>query len=270
MTALKEYDDTQSEFTIPVAFRYGWHGTAPVMGAVAPLPPVILKADLLFQFYDEGKVRLIIKNFEDFAYVDYVYQSKSKMGKVKMEDILSEKELEDRKTFSLAPVMKDGLGKAITAFLAWGNVGLDNMGKFYEAWDNYLGNIDAQIAIADKLAKGGYFVFGNGETVLEAYDGLAKADDLRVAAAMLEKFRNEIAEGKLVFVSDLFWRRDVKVQFDYLFIAVNSFFGGRIEGIAEDGELTWELVGDKLLPVDGKLRKQLERKKQDYFSYYGE
>ena len=268
--AVKEYDDTQSEFTVPVSLRFGWHGTAPVMGAVSPLAPVIINADLMFQFFDEGKVRLIIKNFRDYSYVDYAYRSKSMMGNKTTDGILNDKEKEAYKNYMLAPVMKDGLGKAITAFLVWGNKGLDNMADFYRAWDDYLSNIDIQLELAKKLADGGYYMFGSPEEVLAAYRDLASKDDLNVPSASLDTFEKDIAAEKLGFVYELFWRRDIKVQFDYLFIAVNSFLGGKIEGIAENGEITWELVDDKLLPVDTKLRKKLEKKGQDYFSYYGE
>ena len=265
--AVMEYDDTQSEFTVPVSFRFGWHGTAPVMGAVSPQPPVILNADLLFQFYDEGKVRLIVKNFEDMAF--FTPCAKSKVGKVKVEDILTEKDVETYKYYMTAPVMRDGMGKFIAAFLVWGNLGLDKMGEFYSAWDEYLKDIDTQIDIAGKLAKGGYFMFGTAEDVLAVNRALAEKDDLSIPVATLDNFEKDLAAEKLCFVFDLFWKRDIKVQFDYLFIAVNSFFGGKIEAIAENGEITWELEGDRLLPKDSKLRKKMG-KTGDYFSYYGE
>ena len=49
--------------------------------------------------------------------------------------------------------------------------------------------------------------------------------------------------------------------------AMYYVYGGKFIGIAEDGDQTWELVGDKLLPVDKKLRKSLEKKGQDFFTY---
>lgn len=266
---LKEYDDTQSEFTFPVSFRFGWHGTAPIMGAVGSLPPVILKADLLFQFYDNGKVRLIIKNLEDYAFVEYAYNIQENVGKIMATDYLTEEEQEEYTLYMQSPAMKDGLGKAFTAILVWGNAGLDRMDDFYKEWDAKLEDIDNQIKIAQKMADNGYYLFTNGQGMVEAYQELidsGKAGN-RINQSLLDKNKQELAEGRMLFLYPRFWNRDVKQEFDYVFIAVNQFLGGEIEGIAEDGELTWELVDGKLLPVDAKLRKKLEKKGQDYFSY---
>lgn len=268
LSSVMEYDDTQSEFQIPIGFRFGWHGTAPVAGAVATLPPVILKGDLLFQFYDEGKMRVIIKNLEDFAFDHYLGKTKSKYSSVEIQDYLTEAEYEEYLAYSLTPTMTDGLGKALTAILVWGNAGVDRISSFFEDMDKIYRDIDKQIKIAQKLADAGYYCFGNGEELARLYRELQAQDDYRMHPMQLDTFEKEIAEGKLVFVSDIFWRRDVKQQFDYFFAAVGQFFDGNIEAVAEDGEITWQMEDGKLLPVDAKLKKKLQKAGEDYFSYY--
>ena len=266
LASVKEYDDTQSEFVIPASFRFGWHGTAPVIGAVASRPPVILKADLLFQYYDEGKVRLIIKNFEDFAY--YSNQSKSESSKMKPENVLTEDENSEYLSFMLTPTAQDGMGKGIMKFLVFANAGAERISSFFEELDDIYHDIDRQVYLAQKLADGGYYLFGNGTDVIKSYRELIAKDDFLLAPGMVDTLEKELAEEKMIFVYDLFWRRDIKKQFDIVFSVVNQYLEGQIEAVAEDGEVTWQLDGGKLLPVDTKLKKKLQKAGQDYFSFY--
>ena len=268
LASVKEYNETQNEFTVPVQFRYGWHGTAPAMGAVAPLPPMFLTADLLFQFYDEGKVRIVIKNFHEKAYYDWVYHSKS--NKNNPETILSGDEFEKFRGHMQAPALQDGMGKFFTKLLLVLNSKADQIGEVDKALEEFLDNIDEQILLVDKLVKGGSFFFGTPEEIAALWRDMVTNNDAQgINAGMTDLLEKEIAQEKLVCVFPYFWKKDIKQEFDYFFIAFNNFFGGEIEGIAEDGELTWEVVDGKLLPTDAKLRKQLIKNKQDYFSYYG-
>ena len=268
LASVKEYDDTESEFQIPVVFRFGWHGTAPTLGAVAPLPPVYLKADLLFQFYDEGKVRLIIQNFADYGFMNYLPCTKSKESHITPQDILTEDEYADYWSYYTTPTVQDGLGKGIMKFLIVANAGVDRISSFYKELDDYYHDIDRQIELANKLKDARYFILGSPEEIIAAYRDLVANDNYNLPVSILDKVEKEIAEEKLVFVYDLFWRRDIKKQFDILFIVVNQNLEGRIEAVAEDGDVTWQLEGDKLLPVDAKLKKKLQKAGQDYFSYY--
>lgn len=268
LSSVKEYDDTASEFEVPVVFRFGWHGTAPTMGAVAPRPPVFLKADLLFQFYDEGKVRLIIKNFSESGYMEYYNNCKKHETKLDPEEILTKEDYEDFHAAYITPTIQDGLGKGIMKFLIVANAGADRISSFYKEIDDYYHNIDRHIEVTQKLADAGYYILGTPEEIVSAYRKLIADNNYSLAVSMLDKTEQEIAEEKLVFVYDLFWRRDIKKQFDLLFIVVNQNLGGRIEAVAEDGEVTWQLEGDSLLPVDSKLKKKLQKAGQDYFTYY--
>ena len=268
LSSVKEYDDTASEFEIPVVFRFGWHGTAPTMGAVAPRPPVFLKADLLFQFYDEGKVRLIIKNFKDSGYMEYYQYCKKHETKLDPQEILTKDEYADFHSAYITPTVQDGLGKGIMKFLIVANAGVDRISSFYKELDDYYHNIDRHVELTQKLADAGYYILGTPEEIVGVYRQLIADKNYSLAPSMLDKVEQEIAEETLVFVYDLFWRRDIKKQFDILFTVVNQNLGGRIEAVAEDGEVTWQLEGDSLLPVDSKLKKKLQKAGQDYFTYY--
>ena len=122
--------------------------------------------------------------------------------------------------------------------------------------------------MTQKLADAGYYILGTPEEIVGVYRQLIADNNYSLAPSMLNKVEQEIAEETLVFVYDLFWRRDIKKQFDILFTVVNQNLGGRIEAVAEDGEVTWQLEGDSLLPVDSKLKKKLQKAGQDYFTYY--
>ncbi len=267
LASVNEYDDSQSEFTVPVRFRFGWHGAAPVAGAVAPLPPMYLTADFLFQFYDEGKVRLVIKNFGEEIY--YNWSNNSKSNKTQPSDVLNEDEVALYRGHKTAPTLQDGMNKFFIKLLLVLNSKTDKIGEVDKALTEFLENIDEQIVLVDKLVKGGCYFYGTPEELLALWRKMEASGDLQgVNSAMINMLEKEIAEGKLVCVYPYFWKRDIKMEFDYTFIEICEFFEGTIEGIAEDGEVTWELVDGKLLPTDAKLRKQLIKNKQDYFSYY--
>lgn len=270
LEALKEFDDTKSQLTVPVSFRFGWHGTAPVMGAVAPLAPVILNADLHFDFYDNGKIQVVIRNFSNKAFTDYVTASKSRLKEGrKEEDILTPEEVERYKGYIQAPTMQAGLGKAITTFLVFANAGLGKTQEIQQSLGEFLSHIDEQIEIAEKLAGGGYYIFGTPEEALKKYRELIEKDDLNYSPSLIDNFEKEIAEERLVYVYELFWNNEIKQEFDYVFLAISAFFNGTITAISENGVETWVLDGDKLLPTDTKLKKKLVKEGKDYFSYYG-
>lgn len=268
LASLKEYNDTQNEFTVPVMFRYGWHGSAPTMGAVAPIAPMYLTADLRFQFYDD-KVRLVIQNLGEKAYFDCAILSKS--NKKTPETVLSGDDYEKFKGYLGAPAMQDGMGGFFTKILVWANSGLDKVKEVDKVLDEFMDNIDDQIRLVDILVDEGVYFLGTPDEVVAFVRKMGANNDLRFDNHLqtMDLLEKEIAQEKLVFVYPKFWKQDVKLEFDYFFIAFNNFFGGEIEGIAEDGEQTWELVDGKLLPTDPKFRKQIIKNKQDYFSYYG-
>lgn len=268
LNMLEEYDDTQSEFTIPVTCRFGFHGSAPVMGAVASLPPMYLNLDLLFQFYDNGKIRLIFKNFSEYT---YMMKNPTFKSAPLPQDVLPEDEYGRYYQHFLGPQTKAGLGKLTTQFLVFANQGIEKIDDFYAAMDDYMSNIDEQIEIMKILVEKGAYVFVNPEQVFDLYkESIDSGDNMtpKSLAAQLETLQKEYSEGKLLFVSDIFWRGDIKREFDYILIYAKNCLGGQIEAIAEDGEISWQMEGDKLMPVDAALKKTMVKKGLDYFSYY--
>lgn len=271
LASVKEYDESHVEFNIPeVVFRFGWHGTAPLAGAVAPVAPVYIVSDLFFQFYDNGKIRVTIKNLSDIAFWEYAALSKKYSKEIDPEKILSPTEYDKYMSYMLAPTMQDGLGKATAAILVFANKGIGEVSKIQSSLKEFLDNIDEQIEIANKLEDKDFYLLGKPEELLENYNKLIDENDLNVPAATIKALEKEIAEGKVTSLYNYFWQRDVKVEFDNVFLAICEAFNGKIEGIADNGEPTWELVGDKLLPKDSKLRTKLQKAGLDYFSYYGD
>ena len=237
-----------SDDGINILFPIGYHG-APIVGGAALLPPLFLGSELMFQFYDQGMMRLIVKNFSEYGFEDWAYGSKRLHNTITPESILSGKELEN-----YANIRNNVQG--------W------IFGRKYSVPE-----IDAQLKIAHKLLDGGYYIFGTPKTVLAAYRERVYEQDYynnKYLPIWVDKFEQLIAEEKLVWVSDYLWEEGIRPLYEYMFYLINEELGSKIQGIAEDGELTWELVDDKLLPVDKKRRKSFRQAGLDFYTYWAE
>lgn len=274
LNELKEYDETQMEFTVPVSLRIGFHTTPPVMGASGVLLPMILNMDLSFQFYDNGAVRLVFKNFKDYSYVARGYYDKAANPNALalMDD--SSKEYDEAFTgyYTTASMTGSGMAKAITGFLAWANKGLEGVPEMFNAINEVMGEIKKQFEVMDRLTEAGYFCIMDGEEeigmfkeIVENHNSLQPEKSM---TATIDMAQSKYDQGYMLNVMEKLWREDIKQQFDFIIQVFRTSLNGQITGIAEDGEQTWELVGEKLLPVDKKLRSKLEKAGKTYYTYY--
>lgn len=77
----------------------------------------------------------------------------------------------------------------------------------------------------------------------------------------------ETPEGKnaLLAINQKRWNTQVTEIFDNLFKVFCIEVNGDIEGIAEDGNQTWEKVNGLLVPTDPKLQKKYLKKGKSFF-----
>ena len=73
-----------------------------------------------------------------------------------------------------------------------------------------------------------------------------------------------VDDGRMPGVPEDRWEKNIRKAFDMLFIASSEHLEATIEGVAEDGEQTWENVDGKVLPIDPKLRKTYIKKGWTY------
>lgn len=257
---LKDYDDTQTEFSFPAAFRIGFHTGQPVMGVAPVYDPMVLEVDMRFQFYDDGTVRLVFGNLHDYSYcmLNTIYKSRS---------VDYETEIPDYKNYHDVASMSSGIGKMMGVLLT----GIANVQEYNKAVANMLDEVDEQFQVMEKMTPRYCLLLSPEEEVELMKDAVAKEDSYvpaNAAGYQIENAEKCIAEGKMMNVSDYIWRTTVKVHFDYVIAKFNESFGSVVTGIAQDGEVIWEQFEGKLLPVDAKLRKSLIKSGEDYFTYY--
>ena len=84
-------------------------------------------------------------------------------------------------------------------------------------------------------------------------------------------YQNALEGNKLYALTEKRWKRDIRYIFDGIFITLAEEVGCSIDGISEDGVLTWERDGELIVPTDSKMRAKFIKKGKsftDYDSYY--
>ena len=251
-----EFDESQSEFNVPVNIRVGFHTAKPFMGVAGTFNPMILKADMRIQFYEDGTVRMVIDNLVDYAYCTKCKIFKSAPNAFEYTDYLG---------FYNTAYTSKGLGKGILLILR----GVANAKQINAEFDEFFSKIDSHFNVMKSHPSLFELVTAEEEVALnkKALEDKDTYQPENAVIAQVESAEKAIAEGRMVNVSEYTWRTDVKTIFDHLIVGFNQFFGGEVKAIAEDGDVTWEQVDGKLLPVDAKLRKSLQKSGDDYFSY---
>ena len=77
----------------------------------------------------------------------------------------------------------------------------------------------------------------------------------------LQKFYDE---HRMFLLSEDRWEKHARPLCDNLFRAIAAGIDGKIVGIAEDGNQTWDMVDGALLPTDPKLQKKYQKKGLSY------
>lgn len=149
----------------------------------------------------------------------------------------------------------------IGKFLVHANLGPEERKDFYKKLNDYFSDIASKCKTYETLVK-------NGEAKWFTTEGVKKQyTDYPVPAAkgVLRFLSKPETKDVLIGVSQKRWDKQVKEVFDNLFRAFCLELKGEIDGIAEDGEQTWEIVDGKLVPSDPKLQKSYISKGKTYY-----
>lgn len=241
---IDEVSEEMSQFTLPISFKQGvYYGNIAAMGIKGCHLPVKLKGTLFFEFYDNGKAMIAVKNLSErtFAIVD-----KSKM-KFNLE---SEPEFWGIMTAKM--MSKSAFTKVAVAM----SKGADGLKDLRKAADDYFENINKEYAVYDKLAKGSSGVWMDDDEIITYAENTANS-----GVKHLKGFKEE---GRLLAVSQQRWDDEITQGISFLFKDVALSVGGTIEKIGEDGIDTWENIDGKVLPLDPKLQKEYIKKGMEY------
>lgn len=81
----------------------------------------------------------------------------------------------------------------------------------------------------------------------------------------MQDFYNKcLQENRMLGVSVKRWESSIRPCLDLLFKLTRDELNAKIEGIAEDGEQTWILIDNLVVPTDKKLQSKYLKKKMEY------
>lgn len=278
----KKVDENMTEVVVPFSMNTG----IGIHGGTAPLH---LYGDLRFEFYDGG-MRLKVENFdEQFFVVHYVpefgkegtktYQqymeacqqankvsgATSGFGKfmAKAEKLMSNTHI--KASIGTKGVSSDAK-QQITAKLNEANA------ERIKTLEDYRARVDEQERLFAKMAaadEGEWYTLPEYIKAVEKCKYFVKYSNLRESS--MKFYQNALEGNKLYALTEKRWKRDIRYIFDGIFITLAEEVGCSIDGISEDGVLTWERDGELIVPTDSKMRAKFIKKGKsftDYDSYY--
>lgn len=210
--------------------------------------PNKLYSTMRFEFHDSN-VMIVFQNFSNEMLGIY----HKKYGD-KKSDAYNAYEEED----NALRLRKTLIGK----FLIHANMDINERRAFRQELDKYFNDIVTKEKTYEQLVK-------NGEAKWLDAQGVVKqltenpVPGAKYTLAFLDKPESK---NVLLAISEKRWRKQVKGMLDNIFMSFSEELNGEIEGIAEDGNQTWEIVDGKLLPIDPKLKKTFIKKGWDFYN----
>jgi hypothetical protein len=242
---LDEINEATSEYTVPVMIRQTIGIVAGALGIKTPATPVIISADIRFEFHDNGSVMIVIQNLKNriFQFVEKAEQRlTTKLGKLEEDTSYKEYGGEQYAVQTTNSVM----GKALIAL----NTGLEGYGAFMKKVGDYFADIDSKYKVYDELVKKGFAEWLTDEELIQYADNTNFVGKKNT----VENFRKAYDEGKMLGVGQGRWEKQIRECCDLLFKSINAGLSGSIEGVAEDGEQTWINIDGAVVPVDPKWK----------------
>jgi hypothetical protein len=238
-----EISDDLSTFTISIFYKKPLDFMkAAAMGIKTHYWPVRAHCDVIFEFYANGKVKLVFRNFttETFVLSDY---NTTLCGW-------------DGHQYAVA-----ASNSAITNVLIVANKGVDGFSEFKSQMSDYLKDVNGAFAIYDCLEKSGTGSWYNDKNYIEY--GLTNKQ------YQGSKYQNDFAkiyfdEGRLLSVNQLRWENKIRPHLDNFIKTIVIACKAEIDAINEDGENTWQNMDGKVLPTNPKKQKEYIKKKLEY------
>ena len=251
--------------------------------------PLHLYGDLRFEFYDGG-MRLKVENFDEQFFLVHYHPEPGKAGTTTYQQYMeacdqarkvagassgfgkfiakADKLME--KTHFKASLGANGFSsdakQKITAKLNEANA------ERIKALEDYRARVDEQERLFVRMAaadEGEWYTLPEYIKAVEKCKYFVKYSNLRESS--MKFYQNALEGNKLYALTEKRWKRDIRYIFDGIFITLAEEAGLSIDGISEDGVLTWERDGELIVPTDTKKRAKFIKKGKsftDYDSYY--
>jgi hypothetical protein len=241
---LDEINEETSEYTVPITIPQTMTTTR-MMGMPIVIGPVMVDADLRFEFHDNGNVMIVFQNFKNYIF-QFVEKGEqrvmTKFDKFE-QDPSHEKYREESSTLlTSSSLLVKGLA------IVKGGI------KFYNEYrakvGEYFADIDSKYKVYGELVKKGFAEWLTDEELIQYVDNT----DFAGKKNTVKGYRKAYDEGKMLGVGQGRWEKQIRECCDLLFKTITAGLSGSIEGVAEDGEQTWINIDGAVVPVDPKWK----------------
>jgi hypothetical protein len=244
---LDEIDENTAEYSVPFYMRMPIQN-GKMMGMPIAVSPIKLIATLRFQFQDGGALVVV----EDMStHVLWVDPNGDKEKNTELAKYWGDNNA----------VLSSKL--FITKALVFMNGG--SVSDFVSQLDSYFDDVNKRWAVYDEMDKKGTGKWLSNQEYIEweKTHSTFKQGSKNYEAEIngLQKFYDE---HRMFLLSEDRWEKHARPVCDNLFRAIASGIDGKITGIAEDGNQTWDIVDGKLVPTDPKLQKKYLKKGLSY------
>ncbi|MDR1583127.1 MAG: hypothetical protein LBS55_07725 [Prevotellaceae bacterium] len=241
---LDEINEETSEYTVSITIPQTIT-TAKMMGMSIIVQPVMVDADLRFEFHDNGSVMIVFQNLKNyiFQFVEKAEQClTTKFGKLEQDPSYKEYGGEQSAVLTTNTL----IGKALIGL----NTGLEGYSAFMKKVDEYFVDIGSKYKVYGELVKKGFAEWLTDKELIQYADNT----DFAGKKNTVEGYRKAYDEGKMLGVGQGRWEKQIRECCDLLFKTIAAELSGTIEGVAEDGEQTWINIDGAVVPVDPKWK----------------
>lgn len=241
-------DDKVTEVKVDLTRSIGFFVEKKMMGVALVLPPSQVDFTLRAEFYETGKIRLVAEDFD----LKFLTMPGSNTA-ISKDQSPTQKAYWD--AYNTVYMSNSALGKVITFVLSEAN-GF-NLTKVRESMAKVVADEINHYMLAEAMVKAGEASWQTMDTYVNYLETTPKYPGKNYEVAAAKKY---LEEGRLGQLSQNKWKKDVRARFNQLYSLLAASVKGKILKAAEDGVVTWDLVNDKLVPVDEKLQKKFIKK----------
>jgi len=249
------YDENLSEYKLRFGFKNGQSKSKGMMGITGVSPAVILYFDAIFSFNNFGQIKItfihfdsyVLANIDESGYLS-CYKGGKSNGKVSEPILPTDTAVWNE--YQTILITESMFGKA----LLWANGGIDMLNKAKRG--DFLKNLKSKFEMYQDACQNGSCVW------------ISKADISNYKMKNNKYWDEQVAKFKsdqlVISVDNYRWENYFELNFNYIFKEIANLVSGKIEGIALDGNITYDTLEGKLLPVDLKERKIWQKKNIEF------
>lgn len=245
---LVKYDTNLSEYKLRLVFSQGQSKGKSIMGAMFIHCPIHLMFDAVLSFNKLGQVKITFTNFDSQVYA--IANEDNVLGVYKGVDNMydnSPKTEIDKKIFEEAMVIgttESSAGRLIMR--------LNNNIEMLEK--SVRGEFRLELKKQFELYRKSLV---DGSCVIITKDNIDKYRPIRPDSTIWFQVIDNYRSNNLVISLDNYrWRTYFEPNFNYFIKKITNLVDGYISKIALDGDVKYENVGGKILPIDKRERKR--------------